>query len=80
MVKKAKAKKGKVKAKHVDLATHPGTVMMMARVGGCNKPPIMWRKDGDFWEEGFLKSNCTYGNWQQVSESEVPEDVRKGKG
>jgi len=80
MAKKAKkAKKaGNVRSRHLSLAAHPGTTAMLARVGGCNKPPIMWRKDGDFWEEAFLKSDCTYGNWQQVDESEVPESVRNG--
>ena len=84
MAKKAnkaakKAKTGKLKASHRKLMSHPGTAAMLARVGGCNKPPIRWRKDGDQWMELFLKSDCTYGNPQVVDASQVPEDVRNGK-
>jgi hypothetical protein len=51
---------------------------MMARVTACNKPPILWRKIGDTWMECFLKSDCTYGNCQEVDESQVPEAIRNG--
>ncbi len=77
MAKKTR-KSGKLTAGHLKLVGHPGTAAMIARVGGCNKPPIMWRKDGDQWMELFLKADCTYGNPQVVDASQVPEDVRNG--
>ena len=61
-----------------NLDSHPATAAMTARVAGCNKPPILWRKIGDSWMECFLKSDCTYGNCQEVDESQVPEAIRKG--
>ena len=61
-----------------NLDSHPATTAMTARVAGCNKPPILWRKIGDSWMECFLKSDCTYGNCQEVDESQVPEAIRKG--
>ena len=61
-----------------NLDSHPATAAMTARVTGCNKPPILWRKIGDSWMECFLKSDCTYGNCQEVDESQVPEAIRKG--
>jgi|SRR5215471_20384355 len=59
-----------------NLDSHPATAAMTARVTGCNKPPILWRKIGDSWMECFLKSDCTYGNCQEVDESQVPEAIR----
>ena len=59
-----------------NLDSHPATAAMTARVAGCNKPPILWRKIGDSWMECFLKSDCTYGNCQEVDESQVPEAIR----
>jgi hypothetical protein len=76
--KKAKLTKSKVKRKHINLAAHPATIAMAARVGTCNKPPILWRKDGDAWMELFLKADCTYGDPQEVDASNVPEDIRNG--
>jgi len=61
-----------------NLESHPATAAMTARVAGCNKPPILWRKIGDSWMECFLKSDCTYGNCQEVDESQVPEAIRNG--
>ena len=61
-----------------NLDSHPATTAMTARMAGCNKPPILWRKIGDSWMECFLKSDCTYGNCQEVDESQVPEAIRKG--
>jgi hypothetical protein len=61
-----------------NLDSHPATAAMTARVTGCNKPPILWRKIGDSWMECFLKSDCTYGNCQEVDESQVPEAIRNG--
>jgi hypothetical protein len=60
------------------LDSHPATAAMTARVTGCNKPPILWRKIGNSWMECFLKSDCTYGNCQEVDESQVPEAIRSG--
>src|SRR5215467_7276998 len=59
-----------------NLDSHPATAAMTARVTSCNKPPILWRKIGDSWMECFLKSDCTYGNCQEVDESQVPEAIR----
>jgi hypothetical protein len=80
MAKKAKktTKAGKVTAKHRKVAAHPGTSAMLARIGGCNLPPIRWSKDGDQWMEMFLKSDCTYGNPEVVDASEVPANIRNG--
>src|SRR5262245_4617744 len=61
-----------------NLDSHPATAAMTARWTGCNKPPILWRKIGDSWMECFLKSDCTYGNCQEVDESQVPEAIRNG--
>src|SRR6516225_6165306 len=61
-----------------NLDSHPATAAMTARVAGCNKPPILWRKIGDSWMECFLKSDCTYGNCQEVDESQVPAAIRRG--
>ena len=61
-----------------NLDSHPATAAMTARVTGRNKPPILWRKIGDSWMECFLKSDCTYGNCQEVDESQVPEAIRNG--
>jgi hypothetical protein len=80
MVNKAKKTSKKVKQQHHALASHPATSAMIARVGGCNKPPILWRKQGDSWMECFLKSDCTYGNCQEVDASQVPPSIRGGGG
>jgi hypothetical protein len=78
MAKKAKKKAvKKVRRHHVALASHPATTAMNARVNGCNKPPILWRQQGDgSWLECFLKSDCTYGNCVAVDPSEVPAEIR----
>ena len=77
-----KAKKGTARKKKqfdMDLLSHPATAAMVARVSGCNKPPILWRKQADgSWMECFLKADCTYGNCHAVDESEVPPDIRNG--
>jgi hypothetical protein len=65
-------------ARFFKLTSHPATAAMMARVTACNKPPILWRKIGDTWMECFLKSDCTYGNCQEVDEDQVPEAIRNG--
>src|SRR5215813_14675174 len=58
-----------------NLDSHPATAAMTARVTGCNKPPILWRKIGDSWMECFLKSDCC----QEVDESQVPEAIRNAR-
>ncbi len=78
MAKKAKKVVKKIKKRHIAVASHPATTAMIARVGGCNKPPILWRKEGDSWMECFLKSDCTYGNCQEVDASQVPASIRNG--
>jgi hypothetical protein len=83
MAKKAKKAKQstakKIKQSHLKVASHPGTTAMIARVTGCNKPPILWRQQGDgSWMECFLKPDCTYGNCQVVDKSQVPPQVRNG--
>ena len=76
--KLSKTKFSKTKARLFDLASHPATAAMIARATGCNKPPILWRKIGDSWMKCFLKSDCTYGNCQEVDEGQVPEVIRNG--
>ncbi|MBR1271367.1 hypothetical protein JQ629_28175 [Bradyrhizobium sp. AUGA SZCCT0222] len=84
MAKKAKKaspnkkKKAKKKQTHkAKLLAHPATAEMIARVNGCNKPPILWRKQSDgSWLECFLKPDCTYGNCQVVLPSQVPLAIR----
>jgi hypothetical protein len=80
MAKKAKKRTAKkIKQRHIDLASHPGTTAMIARVSACNKPPILWQKGGDgSWLECFLRPDCTYGNCRAVDESEVPAEIRNG--
>ena len=52
---------------------------MITRVAGCNKPPILWLKQGDgSWLECFLKPDCTYGNCHAVEAKHVPSGVRRG--
>jgi hypothetical protein len=80
MAKKAK-KRTANKKKQIDaeLLSHPATTAMIARIGSCNKPPILWRKQGDgSWLECFLMPDCTYGNCHAVDSSEVPPGIRKG--
>jgi hypothetical protein len=80
--KKKATKKTTKKTKKIDtsLLSHPGTTAMIARVTGCNKPPILWRKQADgSWLECFLNPDCTYGNCRAVDESEVPAEIRAGK-
>lgn len=86
MAKKAKKKTAKkrvakkTKLLSVDILSHPATTAMIARVSGCNKPPILWRKQGDgSWMECFLKPDCTYGNCQEVDASQVPPEIRGGR-
>jgi hypothetical protein len=77
MVKKTtKAPATKNKGFDANLLSHPATTAMIARVGHCNKPPIMWRKDGDTWLECFLRPDCTYGNCHEVDASDVPPEIR----
>jgi hypothetical protein len=54
-------------------------VEMAARINNCNLPPIKWTQgiDGG-WMEGFLKPDCTYGNFVAVDASQVPENIRNG--
>lgn len=84
MAKKAKKagskkKASKIETRHRKLLAHPATAEMIARVNGCNKPPILWRKHRDgSWMECFLKPDCTYGNCREVSPNEVPLAVRNG--
>lgn len=79
MAKKSKKAAKKVKRHHINLASHPATTTMIARVSGCNKPPILWQKEGGSWMECFLKSDCTYGNCQEVDPSQVPDSIRNGE-
>ena len=75
--KKTKQTKRSKKPFDMDLLSHPGTTALLARVGSCNKPPILWRKQGDgSWLECFLNPDCTYGNCHAVDESDVPPEVR----
>lgn len=79
MAKRAKKLKAKKPAAKIDasLLSHPGLTSMMARVGSCNKPPIYWHKAADgSWMECFLRPDCTYGNCHEVSEDEVPPEIR----
>lgn len=75
----SKKKIGKKQTRKTKLLSHPATAEMIARVNGCNKPPILWRKQSDgSWLECFLKPDCTYGNCQVVSPSQVPLAIRNG--
>jgi hypothetical protein len=78
MAKKAKNRTtNRNKQLGVDLLSHPATTALLARMSGCNKPPILWRKQGDgSWLECFLLPDCTYGNCHAVDQSEVPPDLR----
>lgn len=77
MAKKAKKTTAKAKRHHMDLLSHPAMTAMMARVGGCGKPPVIWLKQGDgSWLECFLRPDCTYGNCHEVPASEVPAEMR----
>jgi hypothetical protein len=81
MAKPSTRKKATKKGTKIDprVLSHPGTHAMIARVAGCNKPPILWRKQGDgSWLECFLNPDCTYGNCRAVDENEVPAEVRNG--
>jgi len=85
MVKRAKKKTPKMKmAKKkrqfdASVCSHPGMTAMIARVAGCNKPPIEWLKQGaGSWLECFLKPDCTYGNCHAVDVRDVPSVYRKG--
>ena len=78
MAQKAKKRSGKQdKQSSMDLLSHPATVAMIARIGHCNKPPILWRKQSDgSWLECYLLPDCTYGNCHAVDASEVPSALR----
>ena len=84
MAKRSKPNRARIarKKKQFDpsVFSHPGTTAMLARIAGCNKPPIIWLKQADgSWLECFLKPDCTYGNCHAVDESVVPQGVRGGK-
>jgi hypothetical protein len=70
------------KKKQLDtkLLAHPATTAILTRMGGCNKPPILWRKQSDgSWMECFLLPDCTYGNCIEVDPSVVPLSLRNAK-
>lgn len=62
------------------LLSHPATTAVITRMGRCNKPPILWRKQSDgSWMECFLLPDCTYGNCIAVDTSVVPHNIRNAK-
>jgi hypothetical protein len=72
------SKKGSTKGA-ASFLSDPATHAMIARAGGCNKPPIQWLQQADgSWMECFLRSDCTYGNCNPVDASDVPPQIRNG--